>query len=133
MKWVMSFFLSDLSTATKASLTSIECHASLLFPMVDAQLQRRGDWGGRSPLPFLENQNNCPDFGDCVNLRVKFSIQNAVLTLSRREKSKILRCGAYFSCVFSTKCLLKCPSPTKPDLPRKMSGCGPEWVYLKHT
>ena len=55
--------------------------------------------GVRLPLPF-KNQNNCPNFGDCVHLWVKFSIQNAVLRLSRREKSKILPCGAYFSCVF---------------------------------
>ena len=50
-------------------------------------------------MPFFESQNNCPDFGDCVHLWVKFSIQNAVLRLSRREKSKILPCEASFSCV----------------------------------
>ena len=32
---------------------------------------------------------------------VKFSIQNVVLRLSRREKSEILPCGTYFSCVFN--------------------------------
>ena len=69
--------------------------------MADAQLRRRGRGsGGRPPLPFFEIQSNCPDFGDCVHLWVKFSIQDAVLRLSRREKSKILPCGVCFSCVF---------------------------------
>ena len=35
-----------------------------------------------------------------THLWVKFSIQNAVLRLSSREKSKILPCRVYFSSVF---------------------------------
>ena len=104
----MSFFQTELGT--KASLTSIECHASLFFSMADAQ-QREGG-GGRPRLPFFENQKNCFDFGDCAHLWVKFSIQNIVLRLPRREKSKTLPCGAYFSCVFE-KGLSKCSSSTK--------------------
>ena len=58
-----------------------------------------GELRGKASPAFFENPN-CPDFRDCVHLWVRFSIQNAVLRLSRREKSKILPCGAYFSCVF---------------------------------
>ena len=40
-------------------------------------VQLGGD-GGRSPLPFFENQKSCPDFGkkcpDSVHLWVKYSI-----------------------------------------------------------
>ena len=60
--------------------------------------------GERHSLPFFENRKNCPDFGekspDCVHLWVKFSIQNAVLRVSRRKKSQSCPRGAFFSCVF---------------------------------
>ena len=46
---------------------------------------------GRSPLPFFENRKKYPDFGkqgpDCVDLWVKFSIQNLVLRVFRRKKT----------------------------------------------
>ena len=41
--------------------------------------------GGRPPLPFFENQKKCPDFGkkcpDCVHPKVKFAIQDVVLSI----------------------------------------------------
>ena len=39
---------------------------------------------GRTLVPFFENREDCPDFGekgcDCVHLRINFSIQNVVLS-----------------------------------------------------
>ena len=37
---------------------------------------------------------------DCVHLWVKFSIQNVVLTVSRRKKSQTFPCEAFFCSVF---------------------------------
>ena len=43
-----------------------------------------------------------PDFGkkgpDCIHLCVKLSIQNLVLTVSRKKSSKFFLCGIFFSC-----------------------------------
>ena len=81
---------------------------------------------GRPPLPFFENQKECPDFGkkcpDCVHPLVKFAIQNVALRVSKRKNSKNFPCGVFFL-DFLIKCLSKCPNFTKPPLPLKMSGC----------
>ena len=78
------------------------------------------DPGGRPPLPLFENRKKYPDFGkegpDCIHYYVKFSIQNVVLTVSRRKNSENFPCGAFFSCAL-TKRLSKCPNSTKPPLP----------------
>ena len=47
--------------------------------------------GGGLPCPFLKIEIKCPDFRnkkcpDCVNLRVRFLIWNAVLKVSWRKK-----------------------------------------------
>ena len=59
-----------------------------------------GPFGGRSPLPFFENQNKCSDFAkkypDCVHPYVKVAIQNVVLRVSKRKNSKIFPAGPYF-------------------------------------
>ena len=56
--------------------------------------------GRRPPLLFFEIWKKCPDFGkkgpDCVNLWVKFSIQNIVLRVSARKNSKMFPSGAFF-------------------------------------
>ena len=66
------------------------------------------------PLVFLEDQKKCPNFGkkgpNCVNLWVKFFIQNVVLAISRR---KYFFPSGPFLCVFLTKWLSKFPSSTK--------------------
>ena len=68
--------------------------------LTDTQLGGRG----RPPLAFFENRKKCPDLGkkgpDCIDLWVKFSIQNVVLRISRTKNSKMLPCGTFFSCVF---------------------------------
>ena len=56
--------------------------------------------GRREAIPtFIENRKKCLDFGkkdiDCVNLWVKFFIQNLVLRVSWRKNSKIFPCGAF--------------------------------------
>ena len=65
-----------------------------------AQQGRRGEV---SPALF-ENWEKCHDFGkkyrDCVHHWVKFSIQNLVLRVSRRKKSKMFFCGAFFFLCF---------------------------------
>ena len=64
---------------------------------------RRATKGGgvRPPLPFFKNHKKCPNFGkkgpDSDHLWVKFSVQNAVLRVSRRKTSKISPSGAFFS------------------------------------
>ena len=71
------------------------------------------------PLPFFENRK-CPYFGkkgsDSVHLWVKFSIDNAVLRVSKRKTPKCFPVGFIFL-VFLTKCLSKCTSSTNPTLP----------------
>ena len=68
-------------------------------------------------FPFLKIEKNALILGkkgpDCVHFWVKFSIQNVILRISKRKKSKMFLC--FF--VFLTKCLLKYPSSTKPPLP----------------
>ena len=59
------------------------------------------EWGrGR----LFENYKKCSDFGkkypDCINLCVKFFIQNLVLREFWRQKFKVFPCGAIFSCAF---------------------------------
>ena len=54
------------------------------------------------PMPLLNIKKKCPDFWKkgsvCVHLWVKFSIQNAVLRVSRRKDSKMFPCnGSKFS------------------------------------
>ena len=49
---------------------------------------------GREASPVLfENQKKCPDFGkkgpDCASVWAKFTIQNAVLRVSRRNDCKM--------------------------------------------
>ena len=67
--------------------------------------------GGTSPALF-ENRKKYPDFGkkdpDCAHLCVKLSIQNVVLRVSRRKKSKKCPCRPLVL-VFLTKYLSKCP------------------------
>ena len=63
-----------------------------------AQLGERWE---ASPTLF-ENRKKCPDFGKkalIVYLCVKFSIQNVVLRVSRKN-SKMFSCRVSFSCVF---------------------------------
>ena len=56
---------------------------------------------GRPPLSFLKIVGNVGKKGpDCVRHWVKFSIQNIVLRVYRRESSKLFPRGAFFSCVF---------------------------------
>ena len=54
----------------------------------DTQLGRRR----RPPMPFLNIDKKCPDFGkrspDCVHLWVKLSIDNVALRISRQAFSK---------------------------------------------
>ena len=50
-----------------------------------------------------------------IHLRVKFSIQNIVLRVSRRKISKTFSCEASFF-VFLMNRLLACPSFTSPTL-----------------
>ena len=82
---------------------------------------------GEVSLPFFRNWKKCSDFGK--KALFNFSIQNVIVTVSRRKNSKIFPCGAFFI-VFLTKYLLKCPNSTKPPLPWKISGCAPDKVFF---
>ena len=71
---------------------------------------------------------------DCVHPWVKCFFQNVMLIISKRKNSKMFLCGAFFL-VFSTKCLSKCPNPTKPILPWKIPCWGPalrHYPFLKN-
>ena len=74
-----------------------------IHPHSQARNQGRGE---ASPALF-ENRKNCLDFGKkgpgCVNLWVKFFIQNVVLSMSRKKNSKMFASGNSFSCVFDEK------------------------------
>ena len=100
---VMSFFLFD---------------QKILYRITGAQLG--GKRVGRPPLPFFENQKKCPDFAkkdpDCVHPQIRFTIQNVVLTVSKRKNSEIFLAGPSFL-EFLTKCLSKCSNFAKPSLP----------------
>ena len=83
---------------------------------------RGGGWrAGGHPCSILKIRKKCPD---CGHLWVKFSIQNVVLEYLGKITTKFLLAGPFFL-VFLTKCLQKCPNPTKPPLPWKKSGCAP--------
>ena len=81
---------------------------------------------GWPPLPFFENRKKCPDFGkkghDCIHSWIKFSIQNVVLSVSRRKNSKVFPCGAFFSRHFD-EMFIEVPNPTKPPTTWKIFGC----------
>ena len=77
-----------------------------------AQLMGKGEG---FPCHFL-NWKMCSDFGkrvpDCVHFGVKFSIQNVILRVSRREN------------------VLKCPSSTKPPLLQNIYDSVPAGIIL---
>ena len=81
---------------------------------------QKGDGG--VPLPFFENRKKCRHFGkkgaDCVHLWVKFSPQNFYFSKEyQEEKTPKYFPAGFFSLVFVTKCLSKCPDSMKPHLP----------------
>ena len=59
-------------------------------------------------------------------------IKKSALILEKKAlvDSKNFPCGTFFL-VFLTKCLLKCPSFTKPPLPWKISGCAPGAIHRR--
>ena len=61
----------------------------------------RGEGGGGLPCPFFENKKKCPDFRkespDCVRPYIKFTIQNAVLRVSKRKNFEKFPCEAFFT------------------------------------
>ena len=63
----------------------------------------RGGEGGGFSHPFFKIEKKCPDFGkkrpDYIHPWVKFLVENAVLSVSRKKISKIFPCGAFLSCV----------------------------------
>ena len=79
--------------------------------------------GGGLPFSFLKIEKGLLVWGkkgpDCVHLWVKFSIQDVVLVVCRRENSKMFPCGAFFL-VLLTKYLSKCPSSIKTPCPEKL-------------
>ena len=87
--------------------------------------------GGRSPLPFFENQKKCPNFRkkgpDCALPWVKFSIQNVAWRVSRRKNAKIFPKVPFFLDLL-TKCSWMCFNSKKPPLPGEVSDCPPENV-----
>ena len=89
----------------------------------------RGDWVEASPALFWKMRKvpwfweKCPDSS---HLWIKYFIQNLILKVSRREKSKISPAGPFFL-VRLTKFLSKCPNYTKTPLPWKISGFAPGW------
>ena len=67
----------------------------------DAQLRGRGRQDMRPPLPFLENQKICLNFGKkALIVWVKLNIENVVLRVSKRKKSEIYSCVAFCSWFF---------------------------------
>ena len=70
---------------------------------------------GGLPCSFWKSRKECPDFGkkgpDRVHHWVKFSVLNAVLRVSRRNKSKMFPWGASFSCVFVEMFIEEWPRP----------------------
>ena len=80
------------------------------------QSHRWATRGERGDLPCsFWNRKSCLHFGkkgpDRVYLWIKLSIQNVVLSASRRKISECFPAGTP-SFVFLTKCLSKCPSST---------------------
>ena len=57
--------------------------------------------GGGLPCPFFENKKKCPDFRkespDCVHPYIKFTIQNAVLRVSKRKNFEKFPGEAFFT------------------------------------
>ena len=97
-----------------------------------------GRGNASSPFSFFENWKNWKKFPgfskkgpDCVHLWVKFSIQNVLLRVSRRENSKMFPYRASFL-VFLKHCLSKCPTPSPPPTCHtcKNSGWAPA---LRHS
>ena len=83
----------------------------------------------RSPLPSFWNQKKCPDFvkkedSNCVHPWVKFSIQNEVLSISRRKSSKIFPHGTFFYCIFGKR-FIEVPWFYETSPAHKISGCMP--------
>ena len=93
----------------------------------------------REGLPCLfRNWKKCPDFGkkspNFVHLLVKYSIENVVLRISRRNVSKMFPCRVSFSCVFDKK-LSNYPSslnPLSPALKYIWLCISTQALYLKY-
>ena len=89
-----------------------------------------GEAGGKScPFYFEKSKKMSKSWKKALIVSifgwVKFSIQNVVLTVSRRKNSKVFPSRAPFFRAFLTKWLSKCLNFIKPPLPWKMSGCAP--------
>ena len=82
------------------SLTLIEYWGAQLA----GRATSRWEGGGSLPCPFLKIKKKWPDFWkkgpDCVHPYVKFTVQNVVLTVSKRKNFKVLPCEAFFSGIF---------------------------------
>ena len=68
------------------------------------QMRNFWGWGGRPPLLFLKIEKNAlvweKNGPDCVQLRIKFCIQDVVLRLSIWKNFKMFLCRVFFSCFF---------------------------------
>ena len=81
-----------------------------------------------TPVLFLKSKK-VPRFCkkkdcNCVHPWVKFSIQNEVLSISRRKSSKIFPHGTFFYCIFGKR-FIEVPWFYKTSPAHKISGCMP--------